>query len=162
MTVRAKPVSNRPPVPVFISFGLKQWHGGANCRNHPHPDIFYTKSDWPEAKDVCAGCPVAVDCLDELADDPHCVAGGLDPDERSKMRRRVSRHSGRRRALAILDDDQWHSFTSVVQYVREVTGVSADTARSTIYRALKQQVIAQRGTYDLKAAVVDTRQLMRT
>lgn len=88
MSVRAKPVSHRSPIPVFIdSFGLKPWHRRGNCIS-ADPEIFFNRADWQEAKAVCRGCPVRAQCLAEFRDDGWAVAGGMDPDERKAARRR--------------------------------------------------------------------------
>lgn len=76
------------------------WRGAAACRE-TDPELFFPE-DLPhprrarrtaEAKAVCAGCPVAGECLDTALRAPelydrHGVFGGLTARERRDVRRR--------------------------------------------------------------------------
>ncbi|WP_268257286.1 WhiB family transcriptional regulator [Kitasatospora indigofera] len=66
------------------------------CRNVPDPDVFFPE-DGDEvgaarAKRICAGCPVRSACLAYAlaTDEPHGIAGGLDPEERGTLARRTT------------------------------------------------------------------------
>lgn len=75
-----------------------EWHHRAACRT-TDPELFFPISSDPAsenaAKRVCRGCPVTALCLDEAIDNGihHGVWGGLGPDERRNLQRRVRRHA---------------------------------------------------------------------
>lgn len=70
------------------------WRETAAC-NGVNSDVFFPDSEDPDdsaaAKQVCAECPVAVECLQySLATNQGAgVWGGLDEGERRRMRRRI-------------------------------------------------------------------------
>lgn len=76
-----------------------EWHHRAACRSSRRgridPELFFPLGTEPDreakAKQVCARCPVTQDCLEEALDNNlyDGVWGGLNPDERRKLKRRV-------------------------------------------------------------------------
>lgn len=67
------------------------WHAEAACAG-AELDVFFPPlgRSAREAKAVCSGCPVRVQCLDEALVDPdldHGVRGGLSARERTRLRR---------------------------------------------------------------------------
>ena len=52
------------------------WIEKAACRGHADPEIFFRKDDVLEALEICAGCPVQIDCL-ELQRGDAGVWGGV-------------------------------------------------------------------------------------
>ncbi|MER5213665.1 WhiB family transcriptional regulator [Streptomyces sp. NPDC002838] len=66
------------------------WAEDASCRGYDL-DLFFTdsKRGIAQAKQVCAGCPVREECLDEglRAEDGsrYGIYGGLTPDERAEL-----------------------------------------------------------------------------
>ena len=68
------------------------WQARAKCRDHD-PEIFHpTPNDHARrerAKQICAGCPVAGQCLQWALemDEPNSVYGGLDGHERRALAR---------------------------------------------------------------------------
>lgn len=71
----------------------QDWTDEALCLQ-VDPDLMYPNYDLPsqvqEAKAVCEGCPVRVECI-QLAyatDDHYAVMGGTTPRERDRARRR--------------------------------------------------------------------------
>lgn len=77
-------------------FVSPSWQEQAACRGVPDPDIFFPKiGPAPAAKAICAGCPVAVDCLNfALAQpiDPSGIWGNTNREERKELRRGRPRH----------------------------------------------------------------------
>ncbi|HEY9374993.1 WhiB family transcriptional regulator [Streptomyces sp.] len=77
------------------------WHHQAACRDLPTLLFFPLEGERPaerdrrelQAKAVCHTCPVWRSCLEEALDrnDKHGVWGGLTPDERVSVRRRLQR-----------------------------------------------------------------------
>lgn len=67
------------------------WQDQAACAGVDLKIFFPTRGrSSGEAKAVCAGCPVRVECLDEALADPeldHGVRGGLSARERTRLRR---------------------------------------------------------------------------
>jgi WhiB family redox-sensing transcriptional regulator len=59
------------------------------------PEIFFPPSDkmTAEARTICGSCPVRRQCLAYAvtADEPFGIWGGLDPEERRSLRRRLKR-----------------------------------------------------------------------
>lgn len=84
------------------------WHDRGACNGHS-VDLFYgyegeTRGERnyrvTEAKKICRGCPVRTECLDHALTYPerHGIWGGLDEDERDRIRK--NRREARRRAAA--------------------------------------------------------------
>ncbi|MFB7946318.1 WhiB family transcriptional regulator [Kitasatospora phosalacinea] len=82
---------------------------GAACKG-VDPDLFFPEvdPDAPEgecvfefaarrAKMICAGCPVRLLCLDDALkrSEPEGIFGGLDSDERRKLKERTARQARR-------------------------------------------------------------------
>lgn len=66
------------------------WHRHAACAGAPTEMFFPTRGASVEpAKQLCAGCPVAQQCLDEALDDPELVGirAGTSAAKRAEMRR---------------------------------------------------------------------------
>ena len=71
------------------------WAEDAACRGR-NPDLWFPAGghgvgvDYSAARRICAGCPVAADCLEHALAVPEQggMWGGLDPDERRLLRRR--------------------------------------------------------------------------
>jgi len=68
------------------------WQARGNCRNVDPETMFPETGDLigrTQAKATCRGCKVLVDCLEWAleANVEHGVWGGLDEDERRKLRR---------------------------------------------------------------------------
>lgn len=80
---------------------MTNWMLQAACRG-TDPELF-TPAGWDgpalvqiaEAKTVCRGCPVAVECLAEAfaAGDVDTIRGGTTPAERRKARQRAEHHA---------------------------------------------------------------------
>lgn len=69
------------------------WVERAACSD-ADPEIFYNEGlgaslHKQSAKRICAGCPVAAQCLRYAyeVDDQHAIMGGLTPDERARLRK---------------------------------------------------------------------------
>ena len=81
------------------------WADDAACRGCD-PNLWFPAGghgvgvDYSDARRICAGCPVAADCLEHALAVPEQdgMWGGLDPDERRLLRRR--RRYAERRASA--------------------------------------------------------------
>jgi WhiB family redox-sensing transcriptional regulator len=78
------------------------WRYLARCADYD-PDLFFpVGSSGPalkqalRAKSVCAQCPVRVECLDwaQATHQPHGVWGGLDEEERARLRGADSPYPG--------------------------------------------------------------------
>lgn len=71
------------------------WFALAACRG-AGVDQFVTRDSRAatRAREVCAGCPVRVECLDYALDDPSIVGiwGGTSARERSRLRAGVTRN----------------------------------------------------------------------
>ncbi|MET9497425.1 WhiB family transcriptional regulator [Streptomyces sp. NPDC006552] len=76
-----------------------EWRDRAACRDE-YPDLFFpigataaALAQTEEAKRVCQGCPVSVQCLRWALEtgQEHGVWGGLTEDERRRLRRRRAR-----------------------------------------------------------------------
>lgn len=84
------------------------WQEDANCRGEDLTLFFGAAGERSgdrairerKAKQVCAGCPVINECLEEAYRDPrqHGVWGGMTPDERTVARRNVLRRKRTRGA----------------------------------------------------------------
>lgn len=87
----------------------REWRSRAACLG-TDPELFFPVAETgpvhdvqvAEAKAVCAGCPVATECLAEALERiPDGIAGGLTADERRALRRRDHRAvAAARRAVA--------------------------------------------------------------
>lgn len=74
------------------------WTDRAVCRN-VDPEAFYalghggTAKDWTTAREACASCPVAAQCLADAiaAGDAHGFRAGHTPDELARMMPRQTR-----------------------------------------------------------------------
>lgn len=78
-------------VPDSVS-ELISWRDSAMCREAPEIDFFPSPEDAPaiaRAKEVCAVCPVAAECLDYALETRQAdgVWGGHTTKERAKLRR---------------------------------------------------------------------------
>ncbi|MEV4672681.1 WhiB family transcriptional regulator [Actinomadura sp. NPDC049382] len=77
------------------------WQESANCRGADLTLFFGTEGERAgdrairerKAKQVCAGCPVMAECLEEAYREPrqHGVWGGMGPEERTAARKNVMR-----------------------------------------------------------------------
>jgi len=79
------------PDPVSIALG--EWRARGLCVSED-PDTFFPSRGDPgtRARQICARCAVRPDCLRYATDaDEHGIWGGLDQDERRKMKRRQRR-----------------------------------------------------------------------
>jgi WhiB family redox-sensing transcriptional regulator len=79
-------------MPIEIT-ELMTWRDEALCRDMPEIDFFPSPEDSAgieRAKEVCAVCPVAAECLDYALETRQAdgVWGGLTTKERVKIRRR--------------------------------------------------------------------------
>jgi WhiB family redox-sensing transcriptional regulator len=72
----------------------RRWSVHALCATSD-PEIFFPPSESPaaEARQICAQCPVRRQCLAYAvtAGEPYGIWGGLGPDERRSLRRRLLR-----------------------------------------------------------------------
>ena len=61
--------------------------GGA-CEDAADPDLWYRRGSEEEAKAVCGGCPVRIECLEYAvaSDEEYGIWGGFDPGERRLLR----------------------------------------------------------------------------
>lgn len=70
------------------------WQSGAVCRG-ADPDVFFpaADADAAQAKAICAGCGVRIDCLAfaMASDQRHGVWGGLSEKDRAALRSRGRR-----------------------------------------------------------------------
>ncbi|MER7195919.1 WhiB family transcriptional regulator [Streptomyces flaveolus] len=69
---------------------MKYWQQDAACRGADSEELFGESIRQHRAKQVCAGCPVRVDCLVEALDNriEWGVWGGMTERERRKLLRR--------------------------------------------------------------------------
>lgn len=70
------------------------WVDDAACRGHDLRLFFPVSGTSPQAKLICDGCPVRVECLVEALgepDDDWGIRGGLSPGERARVRRKRRR-----------------------------------------------------------------------
>jgi len=67
-----------------------EWMAEGTCRDHD-PELWFPLPSDPavKAKEICAGCPVAVQCLEYALDtqQKHGVWGGLDQKQRCELLR---------------------------------------------------------------------------
>lgn len=61
------------------------WHDQAACAGAT--DVFFSDRSIPQAKAICAGCPVREECLAENLGEKFGVFGGTTPRERARLRR---------------------------------------------------------------------------
>lgn len=71
------------------------WVEQAACQGHDTAMWFrdqHDESSYRDARAVCAGCPVRLQCLAWAlnAGEPHGVWGGLSPKERGRLRRKAA------------------------------------------------------------------------
>jgi WhiB family redox-sensing transcriptional regulator len=79
------------PAPAVPPLG--EWHGRGLCIGDD-PDVFFPSHGDPgtQARQICAACAVRDDCLKFAIDAGEFgIWGGLDQDERRKLRRRQRR-----------------------------------------------------------------------
>jgi WhiB family transcriptional regulator, redox-sensing transcriptional regulator len=78
--------------PGFAAAELGEWTEQALCAE-TDPEIFFPPTGDPagEARQICGWCRVRQDCLDYAlgAPEEYGIWGGLDPDERRKLRRQL-------------------------------------------------------------------------
>jgi WhiB family redox-sensing transcriptional regulator len=71
------------------------WAEEAACRSVPNPNIFFPDAnDWAsteQAKTLCSGCPVRVECADYGASEAYGIFGGRTPSERKAERQAAQR-----------------------------------------------------------------------
>lgn len=81
----------------LIAAAAQPWTSQALCAQ-ADPDAFFSEStrQTSVAKTICCRCPVREPCLSQAMStgEKHGVWGGLDGDERQKLRRRKSSHPG--------------------------------------------------------------------
>ena len=74
----------------------RRWSARGLCIGED-PEIFFPPSDKlaAEARTICGSCPVRRQCLAYAvtADEPFGIWGGLDPEERRSLRRRLKRRA---------------------------------------------------------------------
>lgn len=71
-----------------------EWHYQAACKGERTILFFVNDPEaQDEAKAVCRRCPVRRRCLDEALDrnEKHGIWGGLTPEERKRLKRRLAR-----------------------------------------------------------------------
>lgn len=79
---------------MMIEIDVEDWTAGAACRGMANEtgsfDLFFEEELEAQAKRVCQGCSVRIECLgDAIAHhDWNGVRGGLNPKERESMDRR--------------------------------------------------------------------------
>jgi len=79
------------PAPAALPLG--EWHGRGLCAGED-PDVFFPSRGEPgtQARQICAACAVRDECLAyAIGADEFGIWGGLDQDERRKLRRRQRR-----------------------------------------------------------------------
>jgi len=80
-----------PLIPGLAAALIGPWTARASCAD-TDPAFFFPPQGHPatRARQICARCPVRDDCLSYAldADEKYGIWGGLDPDERRKLRRR--------------------------------------------------------------------------
>lgn len=91
----------RPEVRL-TTFELYEWVAYAACCEPDAPSMFPHPTDDEgqiRAKDTCAKCPVAHECLSQAlaSNEAHGVWGGLNEDERRQLKKRQSRERSSRR-----------------------------------------------------------------
>ncbi|MEY9948334.1 WhiB family transcriptional regulator [Kitasatospora sp. GAS1066B] len=128
------PAHNRMPDPV--------WMTRAACAGHPEPDTFYPLPRGlrhiAEAKRVCAGCPVASECLTDALErgDRHGIRGGLTEAERHLQHEEGDNdRTEEQRVLAALDGEYVHLSTKEresVVIVATLTGTPAQLWAPTL------------------------------
>lgn len=71
-----------------------RWYESAAC-NSTDPDAFFSDllSIRAKAKEICSRCSVVEECLQDALDnkDHHGIRGGMSPQERRALARRLSR-----------------------------------------------------------------------
>lgn len=81
-----------PAIPGLAAALIGPWAARASCAE-TDPETFFPPHGDPatQARQICARCPVRDDCLAYAldADERFGIWGGLDPDERSKLRRKL-------------------------------------------------------------------------
>lgn len=92
-----EPQEQKPPEPckprslnLPIGVDTKRWAAGASCREVKDPLIFFSDhpNDIKNAKSVCGGCPVQVECLEHaLKNHEYGIWGGTTERERQKIKR---------------------------------------------------------------------------
>lgn len=73
------------PAALFVS----EWHGRGLCVGED-PEVFFRSNgdSGTQARQICAACAVRDDCLGyAIGADEYGIWGGLDQDERRKLRR---------------------------------------------------------------------------
>lgn len=84
-------------------FQSYKWHADAACLNYSS-EIFFDEAAHPHsnptarthnrrvvAKRICRACPVMDECRETFINEPYGVFGGLDQEERAKVRRKRAR-----------------------------------------------------------------------
>lgn len=79
-------------VPKIAPVPPRDWAAHAACLAYD-PNLWFLEDktgSYREARQICAGCPVRVDCLDWAVETntDYGLWGGLAPHERKKLRRR--------------------------------------------------------------------------
>jgi WhiB family transcriptional regulator, redox-sensing transcriptional regulator len=81
-----------PAVPGLAATPIGSWAARASCAD-TGPAVFFPPHGDPaaQARQICARCPVRSDCLTYAldADERYGIWGGLDPDERRRLRRKL-------------------------------------------------------------------------
>lgn len=87
------------------------WRHRAACRGAPEPELWFPVGDTEaallqtqDAKQICHGCPVRADCLQDALDRGHDfgIFGGLTEDERRVGVRRLKRAEAEVSAQALI------------------------------------------------------------
>ena len=89
-SVRLLPIAMLAPATP----SLGEWHGRRGLCVGEDPEVFfpYRGDPGPDAREICAACPVREDCLKYSIDaDEFGIWAGLDQDERRNLRRRQRR-----------------------------------------------------------------------
>jgi WhiB family redox-sensing transcriptional regulator len=90
-------------MPIAVAPALGEWHGRGLCVGED-PGIFFPGHGSPgtEARQVCALCRYRDDCLEYATEaDEFGIWGGLDQDERRRLRKKRHRQTAKPPATAL-------------------------------------------------------------
>ncbi|MFD8117047.1 WhiB family transcriptional regulator [Streptomyces microflavus] len=54
------------------------------------PEIFYDATRWAKAAEICAECPLMMECREEFKNDPWGYSGGMTPNQRREWRLKLT------------------------------------------------------------------------
>lgn len=133
----------------------RSWRSGAACRD-VDPELFFPVGESGavhdrqvgEAKAVCGGCPVRLECLDEaLARIPEGIAGGLTAAERRRF--------SRRRPAQPVAGDELARVARTRRQVSQAGSVLLAAGRST-QAVARECGVSERTVYRWRAAATST------